>query len=209
MRNFISKNFFSLIIILLLIIVFVQRSGYKPDKYLAPIVKIDTIFVVKDSVVFARPQLLEGRRDTFYEATIQYLPSQDYAELVVQFKELREQLLTENTFSDTLKIDSIGYVAIKDQVQKNTITNRKYSYNLKYPEVTKTITLTSPYSRKRQLYVGGGIGGDKVNIVNSAEAGFMYKDRKDRLFGVGVQKQFNASPITYEVKTFWKINLKK
>lgn len=210
MRDFITKNFFSLVVIVLLLVLFVQRCG--DDGRSTPIdtgttVKIDTIWVVKDSVVFAQPQILYGRRDTVYENTKEFIPSADYSELVKQFTDLKQELLTKQTYADTLRIDSMGYVAVRDEIQRNRILERKYSYDLKYPAITKTVTTYIPDDK--QVYIGGGIGGNKDNLVNSANLGLLYKDKKDRVFGVGATKTFSPNlPVTYGLSTYWKIKVK-
>lgn len=208
MRTFISRNFFNLIIIALLLVVFLQRcddGGKVVDN--STIVKIDTIWVVKDSVVYSKPSILYGRRDTVYENTREFIASTDITELTKQFNSLKAELLAKNTYRDTLKIDSTGYVAVEDEIQRNEILQRKYSYSLKYPEITKTIT--NHIYDGRQVYLGGGIAGNKDNIVNSAQLGLLYKDKKDRIFGVGVNKTFAPNiPLTYGVSTYWKLKIK-
>lgn len=208
MREFITKNFFQLFIIILIGILFLQKCGEPIEKHPVPIVKIDTMFIVKDSVVFVRPQLMLTSRDTtIYQNTVEYVPSDNYEVLLEQFEELKSELLSKNTYSDTLKLDSGSYVAVVDNIQKNLITDRVYNYKITYPNITKTIT--NPYIPKNQFYLGGEILGNKNNILNAAEVNLLFKNKKDRIFGAKVQKEFNSTPVSYGISSYWKIKLKK
>ena len=48
----------------------------------------------------------------------------------------------------------------------------------------------------------------QIPIVNEQDEIIAYKDRKDRIFGVGVNKTLNEQPLTYNVKSYWKIKFK-
>lgn len=210
MRQYISKNFWQFIILGLIFILFLQRCNDRDKINESPnvVVKIDTVWFIRDTIVYGKPQLIYGQRDTIFENSIEYIPSDDYAELAQQFQQLKEDLLSKNTYRDTLKIDSIGYVSVEDQIQRNQVLNRKYRYSLKYPEITKTITTTLP--SKKQFYVGGGLGGNEQQLISTVDLGILYKDKKDRIFGAKVIKNLEPNlPITYGVSSYWKIKLKK
>ena len=132
--------------------------------------------------------------------TIEYLPDANYEGLLAQFNELKQELLSKNYFKDSLKLDSFGWVKVKDTIQKNTITGRSWEYNIKYPEVTTVIT--KPPKLTRQLFIGGEIGGSKLKPIDNVGASLLYKDRKDRIFGIGVNKKpIMSSPVSHGVLT--------
>lgn len=205
--SFIRDNFFQLAtVVLLIVLMFMQKGCSKQTPIASTEIRIDTVWVVKDTIVIGYPQLLRGERDTLYEHQVEYVPSDSYEELVMQFDEIKQELFKKNTYTDTFRIDSVNYIAINDELQRNMLKNRKYDLKLKYPEIVKTETITKPYIPKSQLYIGGGIGGNKLNVLNSVEAGLMFKTKKDHLIGIGVQKELNSTPVTYELKSYWKIH---
>lgn len=200
------NNFISIVVVVLCIIILLQRCNEKVIDN-KPVVIKDTVWVIKDSLVFTKPIFIKGERDTILEKTIEYLPDANYEGLLAQFNELKQELLSKNYFKDSLKLDSFGWVKVKDTIQKNTITGRSWEYNIKYPEVTTVIT--KPPKLTRQLFIGGEIGGNKLKPIDNIGASLLYKDRKDRIFGIGVNKTLNEQPLTYNLKSYWKIKLKK
>jgi hypothetical protein len=88
-------------------------------------------------------------------------------------------------------------------VVANKLSGRLISYNLNIP--TKTITITKTPPAVRQFYIGGGIYGNPLTIIKSANLGVLYKDRQDRIFVASVG--FDGQPI-YGFHSYWKIRLK-
>lgn len=202
--NFIRKNYLYLIIGVLLLVIFLQRCDTdKPVTSIPPVVKIDTVWVKHDSVIYSKPKIITVVKGV---PEIQYVPDTSYSKLVIQYKSLVDLCTAKNVYSDTLKIDSIGYVNVKDTISKNRIQGRSYNYNLKYPVVTKTITLQAPL--KTQVYMGGGLQGNQYNIVNQFSAGLLLKTKKDQIYGLytGIN---NNGRIQYGLQTYWKIKLHK
>lgn len=202
--NFIKKNYLHLIIGVLLLVIFLQRCNTdKPITPVPPVVKIDTVWVKHDSVIYSKPKVITVIKGV---PEIQYVPDPSYDKLVLQYKDLVNLCTAKNVYSDTLKIDFIGYVNVKDTISKNRIQGRSYNYNLKYPVVTKTITLQAP--PKTQVYIGGGLQGNQYNIVNQFSAGLLLKTKKDQIYGLytGID---NNGRIQYGLQTYWKIKLHK
>ena len=85
------------------------------------------------------------------------------------------------------------------------ITGRSTRYNLKYPIITNTVIV--PEKKKLQLYVGGGIQGQKSGIINQINANLLLKTKKDHIyggsFGVNLLGEFQ-----FGVQSYWKIKLK-
>jgi hypothetical protein len=66
-----------------------------------------------------------------------------------------------------------------------------------------------PYeATKRQLFFGLQGGFDKKEIVNYGGLGLLYKDKKDKVFNLGLGINSNKQP-TIMGGVFWKIKLKK
>jgi len=201
--SFIKKNYVFLIIGILILVILLQRCGSGKTVIQPPRVKVDTVWIKHDSLIYSKPKIIKIIKGI---PQIQYVPDTSYTKLVVQYKDLVDLYTAQNVFSDTLRIDSIGYVNVKDTITENVIKGRSYNYNLKYPVVTKTIIL-QPTS-KTQLYVGGGLQGNQYNIVNQFSAGLLLKTKKDKIYGVCTTID-TYGRIQYGLQLYWKIKLNK
>lgn len=206
-KTYLQKNYLSLLILALLAIVILQRCE-APKPVDGPTIIRDTTWVIKDSTVYSKPQVIKTipidvSRDTIIN---NYMPDTNYQKLVLQYQEVVNQLLTKNIQADSLKIDSIGYVHVLDTVQKNLIVGRSFKYNLVYPIIKETITL--PPARKNQLYVGGEVEGSLTSLVSGINAGLLFKNKKDQIFGLKAGLTPQGQP-NVGVSSFWKITLKK
>lgn len=175
----------------------------KPLVVEKPTIVRDTVWIHHDSVVITKPQwvkTLPGSIET------KYLPDTNYQKLLVQYQNLLSLYFAKNIMKDSLKIDSIGYVHVKDTVTKNLISGRTYTYDLKYPVITTTITL--PPDRKNQFYIGGSLQGTMTNPVNQINAGLMLKNRKDQLYGIYTGMNMHGE-LQFGVSSYWKIHLGK
>lgn len=165
-------------------------------------VKSDTVWMYKDSTVYSKPQIIESIPVIIESKDTQYLPDTNYHKLVDQYNDLVKRFLEKKVFTDTLRIDSIGYVNVIDTISSNSFLKRKFNYSLKYPVVTKTVTLP-PVS---QLFVGGGLSG--LGSTTQLNAGFLFKDTKERIYGVNAGINTDGK-VLYGVSSYWKISLKK
>jgi hypothetical protein len=83
------------------------------------------------------------------------------------------------------------------------IIGNSIAYNVTIPEKIVTITKTLP--PVKQFYIGGGLFGNQLNPINSANVGLLYKDRQDRVYNFTVG--YNGQ-IVYGFSTYWKIRFK-
>ncbi len=207
-----STRFLSVIIIVLIAIIFLQRSCHQ--KEIGDIVGdrdttvvIDTVKEVHDSIIVRKVPLV--KHDTSYlPIDTQYLPDPDYTVLKARFEALVKEHTARNIYSDSLRLDSIGYVIVNDSVQFNKLFDRSYKYHYELPIVTKTITIVEHPKKVNQLYIGGGVLGSKTQGVAGAEVGLLLKNKKDQIYGVKVSSDINGN-IMYGVNGYWKIKLKK
>lgn len=210
--EFIVKNFQFLVIIALFAVVVLQRCGEKAPTPQAPIIvqTIDTNWIKKmqQPVVVLNPQISNyipasknPKRDTAY------LPSADDSILRIQYAALRDSLLNIKTYDNTYTYDSSS-VTIKDTVTENKLLGRSYQFNIKYPVITNTTTITQQAPPVRQMYIGGSLLGNPSNLLGGAKINLIYKDKKDRIYNTGVMQQFNGQTF-YEFGTAFKINLRK
>jgi len=201
--SFIKKNYIFLIIGILILVILLQRCGSGKTIIQPPRVKVDTVWIKHDSLIYSKPKIIKIIKGI---PQIQYVPDTSYTKLVVQYKDLVDLYTAQNVFSDTLRIDSIGYVNVKDTITENVIKGRSYNYNLKYPVVTKTIILQP--TPKTQVYVGGGLQGDQYSMINQFSTGLLLKTKQDQIYGLytGID---NDGRIQYGFQAYWKIKLHK
>lgn len=202
--QFVKKNLLSLAIVVLLIVVALQKCA-QPGASEEPTIVRDTAWVVKDSLIYSKPQLVKTIEIESHDTIInQYIPDTNYQKLVLQYQEVVNQLLAKNIQQDSIRIDTNGYVKIIDTVQKNLIVGRSTQVNIKYPIIKETITL--PAKKVNQLYVGGAFqtGGDNPQIGASA----LLKTRKDFLFGGSLSVNTYGN-LQYGLGAYWKLKLKK
>lgn len=161
---------------------------------------VDTTYVEKTKVIYKKiPITIEQPADTVF------LPEPMYEPLKEQYLELANDFGKRRIYKDTLVLDSIGHVYVTDSVRYNKLEGRSYLYSYKLPIVAEKTTINNHAAPKRQLYIGGGISATKTSIA-SLQTGFLYKDRKDRVFGAyaGLTP---AGQLSIGVQSYWKIKL--
>ena len=80
-------------------------------------------------------------------------------------------------YTDTLKIDTIGYAIINDTITRNTILSRNVTTNLLVPTITRTNTI---YINARELYWGLGLTGRSTEI-NYLGGELLYKTKNKQI----------------------------
>ena len=113
---------------------------------------------------------------------------------------------TKYPYKDTLRLDEgLGYVAVSDTIFKNRILNRKFDSHVN--KVTVRETLYVEPAPKIQMFIGGVAGFDKVNIVNFVGPSIMLKDKKDKVYSLGIGYT-NPKTVSIQGGIYWKIKLK-
>lgn len=202
--QFIKNNFFNLLVAVLVVIILLQKCS-QPVEPVVPTVIRDTTWVVKDSLIVSKPQVIKTIEIESHDTIInQYIPDTNYAKLVIQYQEVVNTLLAKNIHSDSIRIDSNGYVKITDTVQRNLITGRSSQVNIRYPIIKETVTI--PQKKVTQLYVGGVV--QAAPAINQAGVGALLKTRNDFLFGGSLSVNTYGN-LQYGVGAYWKLKLKK
>jgi hypothetical protein len=202
--QFIKTNFFNLLVAVLLVIILLQKCSQLVDPGVPTVVR-DTMWVVKDSLIVSKPQVTKTIQVESHDTIInQYLPDTNYAKLVVQYQEVVNTLLAKNIHSDSIRIDSNGYVKITDTVQRNLITGRSSQVNIRYPIIKETIIL--PAKKVTQLYIGGVV--QAAPEISQISVGALLKTRNDFLFGTSLGVNTDGN-LQYGVGAYWKLKLKK
>ena len=189
------------LIICLVAIIFLQRScGNIKVEQPKDIIKTDTIWkTTKDTILktvnVVKKQYIPINKD-------EYKPGESIDTCKSRFDNLLKEHLVRTVYADTLKLDSLGTIVIKDTVWLNKLHGkREYIKDYKIPFVTKTITKRE--DPKRQLYIGGNAFMGQSSLLTP---GLIYKDKKDRIYQAGVGINFDGT-LNYGFGMYWKIKL--
>lgn len=166
----------------------------KPDTI--KIVKYDTLWIKgKDSIVYKPGET-------------QYIPGDTVFKDVDTLAILKDYF-AKRVYEDTIKIDTFGYVLVKDTISQNKIQNRYTSLSYELPVITKTVDNYITLPPKMQLYGGFDI------IVNNSPINYfgpslLLKTKKDHIYTAGLGLSTNEnSGLAYKFGTLWKIKIKK
>lgn len=218
MKNFICKilklDIKTLLIIILIITILLMRACDRPNDVTTTnggtvkvdgkpytIVKhtTDTIYVPKNIVVYKKGQ------DIYHDIPVYVNVPKD-----VDTNEILKDYFASVTYTDTITLtDSLGQIKITDVVSKNRIQDRKFEANIKEKIIRDSIILKE--KARRQLYFGINGSFTQQSFINSVGVGFIYKDKKDKVFLLGVGAQQNpTTTLTPYVQggLYWKIKLK-
>jgi len=160
----------------------------------------DTAWQVHDSLIVKKLKIKQIIHDTL---PAEYIADTNYPKLKAQYDALVIAYLAKNIYADTVKLDTLGYVAVADTVHKNELLGRSYKYNYKIPTITVTNTITKQAPAKGALFMGGGVTGNKSGL-DLLHGGLLYKSKQDKLFGLNIGINGN-SQVVYGVQSYWKI----
>ena len=193
-----------LVIIVLVVIIILQRSC--SEKHVNDVsVKTDTIWKHTNDTVYKDVKIVE--KIFVKPENVNYYPGETIDTCKARFQNLLKEHLVRTVYSDTLKLDSLGTIVVRDTVWINKLYGkRSYTKNYKIPEVTKTITITKQEEPKRQLYVGLNAFANR-NDITAFSPGFIYKTKKDHIYQASIGVSFDGT-ITYGFGTYWKIKIK-
>ena len=165
----------------------------------------DTIWNEHDSTILRQMTVKEVIHDPV--VIQQYVPDTNYERLKLQFEALVKEHTVKNVYADTLKLDTLGYIAIADTTQLNKLLNRSYNYKYKIPTITEKTTITKYAPKRNQLYIGAGLNVDKGIAPKSAEVGLLLKTKRDQIMGIKAGSDINGN-VNYGFQSYWKIGSK-
>jgi len=178
-----------------------QNKGCNAPNLKADTVTLhDTAWQVHDSLIVKKLKIKQIIHDTL---PAEYIADTNYPKLKAQYDALVIAYLAKTLYTDTLKIDTLGYVAVTDTVHKNEIHGRSYKYNYKIPTITVTNTITKQAPPKGALFIGGGVTGNK-NGLELLQGGLLYKSKHNKILGLNVGINSN-SQIVYGVQSYRKL----
>ena len=164
-------------------------------------VKLDTVWRETKDTVFKTVKIINTKYIPLKED--KYTVSNDCDSCKTRFENLLKDHLVRTVYADTIKLDSLGTIVVKDTVWLNKLYGkREYIKDYKIPFVTKTITKKE--DPRRQMYIGGNTF---IGTSGLLTPGLIYKDRKDRVYQANIGVGFDGS-INYGFGMYWKINLR-
>jgi len=189
------------VVMVLLFTVTLQHKGCTGSQIKADTVTLhDTTWQTHDSLIIKKLIIKNTIHDTLPP---EYIADTNYPKLKAQYDALVFAYLAKNIYADTVKLDTLGYVAVADTVHKNELLGRSYKYNYKIPTITVTNTITKQAPAKGALFMGGGVTGNKSGL-DLLHGGLLYKSKQDKLFGLNIGINGN-SQVVYGVQSYWKI----
>lgn len=165
----------------------------------------DTQWAVHDTTIY---KTLKGKvlHDTIVTPP-QFLADTNYPKLLVQYNDLLKKYLALVEYRDTIRLDTLGYVAILDTINQNAIKGRSVRTNYKIPTITNTVTIQHYEKPKVQMFYGGGIDLSPTLAPIGAHGGLLLKTKKDQIIGLQVGTGIGGG-INYGFTSYWKIKLK-
>jgi hypothetical protein len=127
------------IVLLTAVLIFFVASDARYTKS-EPVIITDTVYQEKTFTKF-----INGNSIPFVVLDTIYIVETDTITIVKDYNQVK-------VYSDTMRIDSIGYAYIQDTISQNKIQGRGFSANFNLPTITIT-KLIEPKS-KNQLYLG-------------------------------------------------------
>ena len=103
-------------------------------------------------------------------------------------------------YTDTLNLDTLGYLVLNDTITKNSILNRSFTSKIQIPTTTITKEI---YLNRREFYWGLGVQGrtDQLNYVGGE---FMYRTKNKQVYGLGLGINQDFQPVIGG-RMYWKI----
>ncbi len=190
-----------IIMALVFAMAFQNKGCNSPQIKADTVILHDTAWQVHDSLIVKKLKIKQIIHDTL---PAEYIADTNYPKLKAQYDALVIAYLAKTLYTDTVNIDTLGYVAVTDTVHKNEIHGRSYKYNYKIPTITVTNTITKQAPPKGALFIGGGVTGNK-NGLELLQGGLLYKSKRDKMFGLNIGINGN-NQLVYGVNSYWKIN---
>jgi hypothetical protein len=147
-----------------------------------------------DTTNIISPVYIPG--ETVYIPGITIIEHVDTAKILADY-------FAKRVYSDTIRMDSLGYIAVQDTVFKNKIAGRQHTKNYRIPKITTTIEKTIHHYEVAQRKLYGGV---LVDVTNIGGYGILsYENKKNTVFhfGAGVS---STSGMGFLGGISWKIS---
>jgi len=185
------KNIQTLLIVVLVVLLFLQRSCssypvYEPEVTTEVVTKWDTVSITKTEYIPKWKTRIETIHDTIPSSIDTVAILKDY--------------YAKYFYTDTIQIDTLGSIVINDTITRNLISMRDVQSNIFIPTTTITNTI---YLYKREFFGGISVGATNQAVQNiNGELLYINKKRQAYGFGIGLNPDFQ--PI-FTGRIYWKI----
>ena len=169
----------------------------------------DTL-VVHDTSWIKHDSIIEKTKIAYKEVIVnvmskpEMLPDTNYDNLKRQYMALLQLYMNKLVYSDTIRVGTYGYITVLDTIRENKIAYRKTRDNFDIPVVKETKTITKYAPPTRNLFVGAGINVNNALGIRGAEAGMIFKTKKDQLYNVKASVDLDGK-VMYGVGYYYKI----
>jgi len=180
-------NLKSIIIAVLIIIIILQQQCSSPFQpfNLNPFNK--RIEQTVEGTVITK---IETKWDTVKIDSLVYIPKwktkietiHDTIPANIDTLDILKDYYTKYFYTDTLDLDSLGNIIIKDTISRNSIVFRQITPNLLLP--TTTIERDSLIS-KHEFYVGIGLAGNRTQF-NYIGGELLFRSKRKKVYGIGL-----------------------
>ena len=190
MKDF-FKNIQTLLIVVLIALLFLQRSCSSPDPVEPTVitkieVKYDTIETVKEVYV--------PKWKTKVVTETEFIPTE------IDTAAILRDYYAKYFYSDTLQIDTVGFAVINDTISRNTILARDIRTNILIPTTTITKEI---YLNNREFYWGLGLQG-RTDQINYLGGELLYRNKKRQVYGFGLGVNQDFQPVL-SGRLYWRI----
>ena len=190
MKDF-FKNIQTLLIVVLIALLFLQRSCSSPDPVEPTVitkieVKYDTIETVKEVYV--------PKWKTKVVTETEFIPAE------IDTTAILRDYYAKYFYSDTLQIDTVGFAVINDTISRNTILARDVKTNILIPTTTITKEI---YLNNREFYWGLGLQG-RTDQINYLGGELLYRNKKRQVYGFGLGVNQDFQPVL-SGRLYWRI----
>lgn len=211
MKETLLKYLMPLVIGVLITALYFKNCTPQAGKPTITVVR-DTVWISHDTTIYSKPTIVSVRPPKHDTLPPQYLPDTNYARLRAQYEALRDDYLSQRVSIDSVNLSDtagmIGVARVQDTTQLNRIIGRQWSYKIKYPSITNTITIREPYKPRTQLYIGGDVRGNQTNPFSAVDASILLKNKADNMVGISVGITTQAS-VEYALHYYHKISFRR
>ena len=201
-------NLKSIIIAVLIIIIILQQQCSSPFQpfNLNPFNK--RIEQTVEGTVITK---IETKWDTVKIDSLVYIPKwktkietiHDTIPANIDTLDILKDYYTKYFYTDTLDLDSLGNIIIKDTISRNSIVFRQITPNLLLP--TTTVTRDSLIS-KHEFYVGIGLAGNRTQF-NYIGGELLFRSKHKKVYGIGLGLNQTLEPVI-SARMMWKLGKK-
>lgn len=190
MEKFVSGLQSVLIVILALIVIYQGQCSKKNIAEPEVIIRVETKM---DTVIINKTEYVPKWRTRVDVDTIM---------IPIDTMEVLKDFYAKYFYSDTLNLDTLGYVLVNDTVSQNQILSRRFTSKIKIPTTTITIT-EKHFINRNEFYWGLGVQGNKDQL-NYLGGELLYKNKRGRQYGIGLGIDQDFQPVG-SARIYWKI----